>query len=132
DKKAYQYRLKHVLERQENLAIFQATVSGLIFKGDRVIGCRTSLDIDFHAQAVIVTTGTFLRGLMHVGSNRTEGGRMGDYSAKTLSQSFLDAGIELERLKTGTPPRLAGRSIDSSVMQEQPGDVHPTLFGFYD
>ncbi len=132
DKKAYQYRLKHVLELQPNLNIFQATVSGLIFKGDRVVGCKTLLDIDFYAKAVIVTTGTFLRGLMHVGNNRTEGGRMGDYSAKTLSQSFLDAGIELERLKTGTPPRLSGRSIDFSVMTEQPGDTNPTLFGFYD
>lgn len=132
DKKAYQYRLKHVLELQSNLFIFQATVTGLIFKTDRVVGCRTNLDLDFKGKTVIVTTGTFLRGLMHVGSNRTEGGRMGDYSAKTLSQSFLDAGIELERLKTGTPPRLLGRSIDFSVMEEQPGDVEPTLFGFYD
>lgn len=132
DKKAYQFRLKHVLELQPNLFIFQATVTGLIFKGDRVLGCRTNLDLDFHGKTVIVTTGTFLRGLMHVGSNRTEGGRMGDYSAKTLSQSFLDAGIELERLKTGTPPRLLGRSIDFSVMEEQPGDPTPTLFGFYD
>jgi tRNA uridine 5-carboxymethylaminomethyl modification enzyme len=132
DKKAYQYRLKHVLELQPNLSIFQATVSGLIFKGDRVIGCKTQLDIDFYAKAVVVTTGTFLRGLMHVGSNRTEGGRMGDYSAKTLSNSFLEAGIELDRLKTGTPPRLSGRSIDFSVMSEQPGDANPTLFGFYD
>lgn len=132
DKKAYQFRLKHVLELQPNLFIFQATVTSLVFKGDRVTGCQTNLDLSFYGKTVIVTTGTFLRGLMHVGSNRTEGGRMGDYSAKTLSQSFLDAGIELERLKTGTPPRLLGRSIDFSVMQEQPGDVSPTLFGFYD
>ncbi len=132
DKKAYQFRLKHTIELQENLTLFQATVNSLIFEGDRVVGCRTNLDVDFYGQTVVVTTGTFLRGLMHVGKNKNEGGRMGDYSAKTLSASFLEAGIELERLKTGTPPRLLGRSIDFSVMAEQKGDEEPSLFGFYD
>ncbi len=132
DKKAYQFRLKHTLELQENLTLFQATVTGLIFEGGRVVGCRTNLDIDFLGRSVVVTTGTFLRALMHVGKNRNEGGRMGDYSAKTLSASFLEAGIELQRLKTGTPPRLLGRSIVFSGMEEQTGDAKPTLFGFYD
>ncbi len=132
DKKAYQFRLKHTIELQENLTLFQATVNSLIFEGDRVVGCRTNLDVDFYGKTLVVTTGTFLRGLMHVGKNKNEGGRMGDYSAKTLSASFLEAGIELERLKTGTPPRLLGRSIDFSVMEEQKGDEEPSLFGFYD
>ena len=132
DKKAYQFRLKHTIELQKNLTLFQATVNSLIFEGDRVAGCRTNLDVDFYGETVVVTTGTFLRGLMHVGKNTNEGGRMGDYSAKTLSASFLEAGIELERLKTGTPPRLLGRSIDFSVMEEQKGDDEPSLFGFYD
>jgi len=79
-----------------------------------------------------VTTGTFLRGLMHIGQNKNEGGRLGDFSAKTLSASFLQAGIELQRLKTGTPPRLLGRSLDLTRMQEQKGDEHPTLFAFHD
>lgn len=132
DKKAYQFRMKHTLELQENLTLFQATVTGLIFENGRAVGCRTNLDIDFRGQTVVVTTGTFLRALMHIGKNRNEGGRMGDYSAKTLSASFLEAGIELQRLKTGTPPRLLGRSIDFSVMEQQKGDPTPTLFGFYD
>ena len=132
DKKVYALRMKHVLERQENLSVFQATVTGLIFKGNRVAGCRTNLDVDFYGKSIVVTTGTFLRGLMHIGKNKNEGGRMGDHSAKTLSASFLEAGIELERLKTGTPPRLLGRSIDFSQMEEQRGDEHPTLFSFYD
>lgn len=132
DKKAYQYRLKHTLELQENLHIFQATVTGLIFKAGRVVGCRTNLDLDFFGQTVVITTGTFLRGLMHVGQNKNEGGRLGDFSAKTLSSSLLEAGIELQRLKTGTPPRLLGRSIDFSAMQEQKGDAKPTLFAFHD
>ncbi len=132
DKKAYQFRLKHTIELQENLVLFQATVTRLLFEGDRVVGCGTNLDVDFRAKTVVVTTGTFLRGLMHVGKNTNEGGRMGDYSARTLSGSFLEAGIELERLKTGTPPRLLGRSIDFSQMEEQKGDDVPCLFGFND
>lgn len=132
DKRAYALRMKHVLERQENLSLFQATVTGLIFESDRVVGCRTNLDVDFHGKTVVITTGTFLRGLMHIGRNKNEGGRMGDHSVKTLSQSFLDAGIELERLKTGTPPRLLGRSIDFSKLEEQTGDPDPTLFAFHD
>ena len=132
DKKAYQFRLKHTLELQPNLQVFQATVTGLIFKDSKVIGCRTNLDIDFLGKTVVVTTGTFLRGLMHIGQNKNEGGRLGDFSAKSLSASFIEVGIELERLKTGTPPRLLGRSIDFSKMAEQRGDLDPTYFAFHD
>ena len=132
DKKAYQFRLKHILELQPNLQMFQATVTGLIFEHGRVIGCRTNLDIEFMGRTVIVTTGTFLRGLMHIGTNKNDGGRLGDFSAKTLSASFLEAGIELQRLKTGTPPRLLGRTIDFSRLEEQKGDPSPTLFAFHD
>jgi tRNA uridine 5-carboxymethylaminomethyl modification enzyme len=132
DKKAYQYRMKHVVELQENLDLFQAMVQGLIFEGDRVAGIKTNLEVDFYAKTVVVTTGTFLRGLMHVGQNKNEGGRMGDFSAKGLSGSFLEAGIELERLKTGTPARILGSSIDFSSLEEQKGDPEPTLFAFYD
>ena len=132
DKKAYQFRLKHTLELQPKLQIFQATVTGLIFKDTKVVGCHTNLDIDFLGLTVVVTTGTFLRGLMHIGQNKNEGGRLGDFSAKSLSTSFLEAGITLERLKTGTPPRLLGRSIDFGKMKEQKGDCHPTFFAFHD
>ena len=132
DKKAYQFRLKHTLELQPNLTLFQATVTGLLFEKDVVVGCRTNLDIDFKGQCVIVTTGTFLRGLMHIGQNKNEGGRLGDFSAKTLSASLMDLGIELKRLKTGTPPRILGRSIDFGKMEEQKGDAEPTLFAFHD
>jgi tRNA uridine 5-carboxymethylaminomethyl modification enzyme len=132
DKKAYQFRLKHTLELQPNLRMFQATVTGLIFEGGAVKGVRTNLDLEFRGRTVVVTTGTFLRGLMHIGQNKNEGGRLGDFSAKTLSASFLEAGIELRRLKTGTPPRLLGRSLDFSRMEEQKGDASPTLFAFHD
>jgi tRNA uridine 5-carboxymethylaminomethyl modification enzyme len=104
----------------------------LIYEGDRVVGVRTNLEVEFYAKTVIVTTGTFLRGLMHVGSNKNEGGRMGDFTANGLSGSFLEAGIELERLKTGTPARILGSSINFKNLEEQKGDPSPTLFGFYD
>jgi tRNA uridine 5-carboxymethylaminomethyl modification enzyme len=132
DKKAYQFRLKHTLELQPNLQIFQATVTGLIFEGQKVVGCKTNLDLEFRGSAVVVTTGTFLRGLMHIGQNKNEGGRLGDFAARTLSQSLIDAGIELRRLKTGTPPRLLGRSLDFTKMVEQKGDHVPTFFAFHD
>jgi len=132
DKKAYQFRLKHTLELTPNLSIFQAVVTGLIYKSGKVVGVQTQLGVDFSAAAVIVTTGTFLRALMHIGKSKSEGGRMGDFSAKTLSNSFIDAGIELSRLKTGTPCRLLGSSIDFSKLIPQHGDPLPVLFGFYD
>ncbi len=132
DKKAYQFRLKHTLELQPNLQVFQATVTGLIYQSGHVTGCRTNLDLEFLGRTVVVTTGTFLRGLMHIGTNKNEGGRLGDFSAKTLSASLAEAGIELQRLKTGTPPRILGRSINFSAMQEQKGDPEPTLFAFHD
>ena len=132
DKKSYQFRLKHTLELQPNLQIFQATVTGLVLERCRVVGCRTNLGIEFHGTTVVVTTGTFLRGLMHIGQNQTEGGRLGDFSARTLSASFVEAGIELRRLKTGTPPRILGRSINFSKMEEQKGDAQPTFFAFHD
>jgi tRNA uridine 5-carboxymethylaminomethyl modification enzyme len=132
DKKAYQFRLKHTLELQPNLTVFQATVTALLYRDGAVVGCRTNLDLDFKARTVVVTTGTFLRGLMHIGQNKNEGGRLGDFSAKSLSGSLVDAGIELRRLKTGTPPRLLGRSIDFSQMTEQRGDAEPTFFAFHD
>ena len=132
DKKAYQFRMKHTLELTPNLDVFQAVVSGLLFRAGRVTGVQTQLGVEFHGQAVIVTTGTFLRALMHVGRSKSEGGRMGDFSAKTLSASFLEAGIELSRLKTGTPCRLLGSSIDFSRLKPQPGDALPELFAFYD
>ncbi len=132
DKKAYQFRMKHALELQQGLDLFQAVVSGLIYKNGKVTGVETSLGVEFYGKSVVVTTGTFLRALMHIGKSKTEGGRAGDFSAKTLSDSFTEAGIELERLKTGTPCRLLGSSIDFTELEKQPGDAVPILFAFYD
>lgn len=132
DKKAYQFRIKHTIELQPNLTLFQATVTGLVYENGKVVGCRTNLDIEFKGCCVVITTGTFLRGLMHIGQNKNEGGRLGDFSSKTLSASLMEIGIELRRLKTGTPPRILGRSIDFGSMREQKGDPNPTFFAFHD
>ena len=132
DKKMYQLRMKHVLEQADNLEIFQGIVDGLIVKNDICIGVKTSLDINFYGKTVIVTTGTFLRALMHVGDNKSEGGRLGDHVAKGLSGEFKKYGIKLGRFKTGTPPRVLGNSIDTSKTIKQFGDPDPTRFAFYD
>jgi tRNA uridine 5-carboxymethylaminomethyl modification enzyme len=124
--------MKHTLELHPNLTLFQAIVTALEVENGTVKGVRTHLDLVFYARTVILTTGTFLRGLMHIGANKTEGGRMGDFSARTLSASLQQAGIELGRLKTGTPPRILGSTIDFSKCAEQKGDAPPTLFAFYD
>ena len=132
DKKIYQLRMKHVLEQTDNLEIFQGIVDGLIVENDICIGVKTSLDINFYGKTVIVTTGTFLRALMHVGDNKSEGGRLGDHVAKGLSGDFKKYGIKLGRFKTGTPPRILGNSIDTSKTTKQFGDLSPTRFAFYD
>ncbi len=132
DKKAYQFRMKLALERQNNLSIFQAKGTEVITEKGRAVGMRTNMGADFYAEAVILTTGTFLRGLMHVGFSKAEGGRMGDFSSNKLSKSLKDIGLELDRLKTGTPARILGKSIDFSKCAVQEGDKTPQLFAFYD
>jgi tRNA uridine 5-carboxymethylaminomethyl modification enzyme len=132
DKKAYQFRMKHTLELDERIDLFQAIVSKLLYSTGKVVGIGTTIGADFYGKTVIVTTGTFLRGLMHIGKNKTVGGRSGDFSAETLSGSIAESGIELGRLKTGTPCRLLGRTINFTGLEEQPGDNPPALFAFYD
>ena len=116
DKKAYQFRLKHTLELQPNLTIFQATVTGLIIESGKVVGCRTNLDIEFHGETVVVTTGTVLRGLMHIGQNKNEGGRLGRLQRqdRPIGKPSSMPRLELQRLKTGTLPRLLGEASISA------------------
>ena len=132
DKKAYQFRMKHLLEQNSNIKIFQCLVDGLIVKNDKCIGVRSNHDFCFYGKTVIVTTGTFLKALMHIGDKKSEGGRLGDHVAKGLSSDFIKYGIELGRFKTGTPPRLRGTSINHSILEKQQGDDVPTKFAFYD
>jgi len=132
DKKAYQFRMKHVLESTPNITLFQAIANDLIIKNDTVVGVGTNLGIEFRGHTTILTTGTFLQAIMHIGRNQTEGGRMGDFSAKGLSAKMRSLGIQVERLKTGTPARILGRTINFQHLVEQKGDHKPTFFTFFD
>src|SRR6266446_666890 len=131
DKKAYQFRLKWICERQENLDIQQGQSSKLLHECGVVMGVETTLGVQYHARTVVITTGTFLRGLMHIGSSQQAGGRAGEAAAMSLSGSLKEIGLELGRLKTGTPPRLLRRSIDFSKTDVQPGDEPVPYFTYW-
>ena len=131
DKKAYQFRMKWVCEREPNLSIQQGQASELIQQNGKILGVRTELGVEYFGKTVVITTGTFLRGLMHVGQSKQSGGRSGESAAKGLSASLIDVGLELGRLKTGTPPRLLKRSIDFSQLEEQPGEDPAPYFSFW-
>lgn len=130
DKKAYQFRLKWVVEQQANLDTKQAMIDDLLVHGDKVMGVVTKMGVRYDGGAVIVTTGTFLRGLIHIGESKMEAGRAGEPAAYSLSDSLKRLGFELGRLKTGTPPRLNRRSIDFSKMDLQPGDEPVPFFSY--
>lgn len=127
DKKAYQFRLKALLEKLPNLSLKQANITNLIVKNDCIKGVETNLGLSFSAHSVIVTTGTFMRGLLHVGLKSQVGGRMGD-SISTLSDHLKVLGFEVGRFKTGTPCRLLAKSIDFTKCERQDGDIPTPLF----
>ncbi len=131
DKKAYQFRLKWVCEREPNLDLRQAQCLKLVHEDGQVRGVQTTLDVQYLGATVIITTGTFLKGLMHIGGNQQSGGRAGEAAATGLSASLIAIGLELGRLKTGTPPRLLRRSIDFSKTQIQPGDEPIPYFTYW-
>lgn len=122
DKKAYQFRMKWVCEREPNLELRQDQAARLLHRDGQVFGVETTLGVQYHGKTVIVTTGTFLKGLMHIGLKQLPGGRAGEAAAMGLSGSLMEIGLELGRLKTGTPPRLLRRSIDFTKTEIQPGD----------
>ena len=130
DKKAYQFRLKWVVEQQPNLDVKQAMIDDLVVEADRVCGVVTKMGVRYDCGAAIVTTGTFLRGLIHIGESKMEAGRAGEPAAYSLSDSLKRLGFELGRLKTGTPPRLNRRSIDFSKMDVQLGDDPVPFFSY--
>ena len=130
DKKAYQDEMKRVLEGQEYLDIKQVLVEELLVENGRCVGIKSQTQTAYYADAVILTTGTFLRGLIHIGDVSYSAGRAGESSAEKLSESFLNLGFEIGRLKTGTPPRVNAHTIDISQMEIQPGDEDPLPFSF--
>jgi tRNA uridine 5-carboxymethylaminomethyl modification enzyme len=130
DRLLYKQAIRTRLEAHPNLTLFQQAVDDLIMTGDRVAGAVTQLGIRFEAPAVVLTVGTFLNGLVHVGLENYRAGRFGDPPSLTLAQRLRELALPVGRLKTGTPPRLDGRTIDFSVMQRQPGDEPIPVFSF--
>ncbi|MDP6359840.1 MAG: tRNA uridine-5-carboxymethylaminomethyl(34) synthesis enzyme MnmG [Planctomycetota bacterium] len=130
DKKLYQFTVKHILEQQEGLMIRQDMVTALELKGRIVTGVRTQSGRVYKARAIVVTTGTFLKGLMHMGEARIGGGRMGDASAEHFSDDLRQLGFDILRLKTGTPPRLNGRTICFEELETQHGEEPAPPFSF--
>jgi len=130
DRVLYRQSIRHRLENQPNLTIFQQAVDDLTLVGERVTGVVTQLGIRFSARAVVLTTGTFLSGLIHVGLTHYPAGRAGDPPALSLAHRLRELQLPVGRLKTGTPPRIDGRTIDYSVMTEQPGDTPAPVFSF--
>ena len=129
DKKAYQLRMKAILETEPKLDLHQGNVTELLMRKEELVGVGTSLGMQFSAKTVVITTGTFMRGLLHVGLENQQGGRMGD-SSSTLSEVLADLGFRIERMKTGTPCRINGRTIDFSSCKKQEGDPDLPKFSF--
>ncbi|WP_250478928.1 MULTISPECIES: tRNA uridine-5-carboxymethylaminomethyl(34) synthesis enzyme MnmG [unclassified Caballeronia] len=131
DRLLYKQAIRHRLENQPNLWLFQQAVDDLMVEGDRVVGAVTQVGLRFRARAVVLTAGTFLDGKIHVGLNNYVGGRAGDPAAVSLSARLKELKLPQGRLKTGTPPRIDGRTIDFSQLEEQPGDLDPIpVFSF--
>ncbi|MBW8311471.1 MAG: tRNA uridine-5-carboxymethylaminomethyl(34) synthesis enzyme MnmG [Rhizobium sp.] len=130
DRALYRAAIRRLVENQPNLTVFQAAVDDLVIEGDRVRGAITQSGLRFEAEAVVLTAGTFLAGRIHVGLENYPGGRAGDAPATTLAQRLRERPFAVDRLKTGTPPRIDGRSIDFSGLAEQPGDTPVPVFSF--
>jgi len=130
DRILYKNAVRSVLENTPNLTLFQQAVDDLIVESDRVVGVVTQMGLKFHAKVVVLTVGTFLGGRIHIGLENFEGGRAGDPPANALSQRLRALPFKVERLKTGTPPRIDSKSIDFSVMEAQPGDEPVPVFSF--
>lgn len=121
-----------MLENTPNVDFWQDSVNGLLVKDKRVYGVVTSLGIEFHAKAVVLTNGTFLNGIIHIGEKQLSGGRAGEKASTGITEQLILLGFESGRMKTGTPPRIDGRSLNYKVMEEQPGDENPDKFSYSD
>ena len=130
DRVLYRRAVRHVLENQPGLQLFQQEVADLIIDGEQVSGVITAMGLKFHSATVVLTVGTFLGGRIHIGPNNYAGGRAGDPPANALAARLREMPLRVERLKTGTPPRLDGRSIDYSQLQAQPGDQPLPVMSF--
>jgi len=130
DRVLYKQAIRHFLETEPHLALFQQAVDDLLIEKDRVVGVKTQMGLTIRAKTVILTTGTFLAGKIHIGLESYAGGRAGDPPAQTLAQRLRELPFRISRLKTGTPPRIDGRTVDFSVMEKQAGDQPTPVFSF--
>ena len=130
DRILYKAAIRHALENQENLHLFQQAVDDILIEKDQVVGIKTQMGLEIKADQIVLTSGTFLGGIIHIGQSNYEGGRAGDIPANRLSQRLRAYDLGVGRLKTGTPPRLDGRTLDYSKMQIQPGDTPLPVFSF--
>ncbi len=130
DRIRYKSAIRTIVENQPNLHMFQQAVDDLLVEGDKVVGVRTQMGLSFSARAVVLTSGTFLAGKIHIGLSNHAGGRAGDPPSIALSQRLRELPFRVDRLKTGTPPRIDARSIDFSKLEEQPGDTPTPVFSF--
>ncbi|KGI76604.1 tRNA uridine-5-carboxymethylaminomethyl(34) synthesis enzyme MnmG [Oleiagrimonas soli] len=130
DRNLYKAAIRHAVEQQPNLSLFQQGVDDLVIEQGRVTGVVTQMGLRFRARAVVLTVGTFLAGRIHIGESQYSGGRAGDPPATALARRLRELPVAADRLKTGTPPRIDGRSIDYSQLQEQPGDTLTPVFSF--
>ena len=130
DRALYRAYVRNTLENQQNLTIFQQPCDDLILEHDKVVGVSTQMGLKFKAKTVVLTVGTFLAGQIHIGLNNYQGGRAGDPASLNLAAKMREMPFRMDRLKTGTPPRLDARSLDFSVMEEQPGDSPTPVFSF--
>lgn len=131
DRQAYRWHTKKILEKEPNLDLKQATVEKLIVEKNKVEGVKTNLDEIYKAECVVITPGTFLNGLIHIGPTRFPGGRIADFPSKKLSEDIRGLGFRVGRFKTGTCPRLDGKSLDFSKLQPQKGQENPPPFSFF-
>lgn len=130
DRNLYRAFIRKNVEMQTGLSLFQAAVDDLILEDDRITGCRTATGLEFYGSAIVLTTGTFLGGKIHVGEKQHEGGRAGDPPSNTLAARLRRLPFSVARLKTGTPPRIDGKTVDFSGLVEQPGDEPRPVFSF--
>ncbi len=130
DRNLYRAFIRQAVENQPGLAVFQQAVDDLLLNGDQVIGCRTAQGLEFHADTVVLTTGTFLGGKIHIGETQLSGGRAGDPPSISLAARLRELPLEVGRLKTGTPPRIDGKTVNFDNLQEQPGDDPMPVFSY--
>ena len=130
DRNLFAQTWREMLEGTPNLDFWQDSVVGILTEGGHCVGVKTGLGMEIHAKSVVLTNGTFLNGLLHIGEKQFGGGRAGERASMGITEQLVDLGFESGRMKTGTPPRVDGRSLDYSKMTEQPGDVNPSRFSY--